>query len=528
MKRGRLALLIPVFTLLISGVAGCDNASKHPRFDEDGNYTPYIDDKFIDYAHDGSVKLGLDYQGRDFYTDGIAEVDVLFYIDGDTTHFTQKDQTKSQDTIKARYYGIDTPESTGNVEKWGKEASIFTQQKLEEAKTIVVSTAQETYGAPEFDSTGSRYVSLVWVSDQENCPYDELVLLNLWIVQAGLSWVKNVLSMPEYVDTFYAAQNQAEKYMLCLWDDVTPPHWPGEDYIYVSLYELHQEVVKDLDARKNGETYSSPWDNTRVLIQGTVAGYTNNTIYLVDYYDADFLNDYWNVSTYTEGCWAGINIFAGMSNVRSKYVETNTYLQLYGLFQDSENYGFQITDVAGRFPAATSYSPQDAQIIMTAEENIIPAVDGGHMLDIEEYSPDEFIEICSSANKWDYLNQRVEINDYMLCESVTITDSNNIYLFFDERFGIYTGFNVFVGFSYKGDPDYPNRTFTTEEDFVGSYFMFSGVLTFHITSSGNQVLEVMPNDASDLLWKAGSTTEEEPEPETGDDGGDNDPNDENP
>ncbi len=508
MKRGKLALLLPVIVMLVGGVTGCDNADKHPRFDEDGNYTPYIDDKFVDYAHDGSVKLNHDYQGKDFYTDGIAEVEVLFYIDGDTTHFVQKDSTKSQDTIKARYYGIDTPESTGNVEKWGKEASIFTQERLEEAKTIVVSTAQEGYGAPEYDSTGSRYVSLVWVSDQENCPYDELVLLNLWIVQAGLSWVKNVLSMPDYVDTFYAAQNQAEAYKLCLWDDVIPPHWPGEDYTYASLYQLHQEVIKDLDARARGETYSSPWDNTRVLIQGTVAGYTNNTIYLVDYYDAEYLNDYWSVDTYTEGCWVGINIFAGMSQVRSKYVVTNTYLQLYGLFQNSDNYGFQITDVAGRFPAATSYSPQDAQILLTAEENNIAGVDGGHMLDIENYSEEEFLEICSSENKWDYLNQRVEVSDYMLCQGCTITDSDNIYLYFDEHYGSSTGFSVFLGFSYKGDPDRPNDIFSTESDFVGSYFKFSGALTFHITSSGNQIILVMPNNADDLLWQPAETTSE--------------------
>ena len=44
---------------------------------------------------------------------------------------------------KIRFYGIDTPESTGNVEPYGKQASNFTKAKLEEADangTIVISS----------------------------------------------------------------------------------------------------------------------------------------------------------------------------------------------------------------------------------------------------------------------------------------------------------------------------------------------------------------------------------------------------
>ena len=58
------------------------------------------------------------------------EVEVKLYIDGDTTHFdpinpTAEDREqfdKTQGYIKARYIAIDTPESTGAIEEWGKKA----------------------------------------------------------------------------------------------------------------------------------------------------------------------------------------------------------------------------------------------------------------------------------------------------------------------------------------------------------------------------------------------------------------------
>ncbi|MCD8203753.1 MAG: thermonuclease family protein [Coprobacillus sp.] len=505
-NRGKLLLFIPVITLLLGGVGTLTSCEEeHPRFDSEGNYTPYIDDKFVDYVHDGSVTLNHDYKGKNFWTDGIAEVTVFNYIDGDTTHFMPIDGNDSaNDIIKARYYGIDTPESTGNVEKWGKEASVFTQEKLSEAKTIVVSTAQEGYGAPETDSTGSRYVSLVWISEEENCPYQDLVLLNLWIVQSGLSWVKNVLSMPDYVDTFYAAQNQAEAYKLCLWDDVTPPYWPGDEYVYVSLYELQLETKKDLEARENKTTYTSPWNNVRVIVEGSVASYTNNTIFLADYYDADWLNEFYEGRDdapqvpFTEGVWAGINIFAGMSAVRSKYVERNTYLQLYALCQVSDNYGLQLTDVAGYFPAATSYSYRDAWIMRTAEENE-RYEDGIHCVTDTALSYEELKEIALGDNRYDWLNRRIEISEYLEIKGFTEGSSGN-YLYFDTSYGSSDNIVIYISFSYKGDPDNKNRVFNSADDYVGSYFKVSGILTFHITNAGNIRIEILPQDSSDLIY----------------------------
>ena len=184
------------------------------------------DKNWVDYSTNGSVTLNLEYQGKDFYTDGIGQFELKTAIDGDTAHFTPLVDKGNIGTMKARFFGIDTPESTGKVQEYGKAASNYTKAQLYEANehgTIVVSSAQDTYGAPEPDSTGSRYVSLVWINlTKKNAAKSELQLLNLMIVMEGLSWVKNVQAMPQYSETFYAAQAQAEKYKLNLpWVSVT-------------------------------------------------------------------------------------------------------------------------------------------------------------------------------------------------------------------------------------------------------------------------------------------------------------------
>jgi len=69
-----------------------------------GDSTP----TFVDYANDGSVKLNLAYEGKDFYADGVGQVTLALHIDGDTTHFYPVVTTTKSDIIKVRYFGIDT------------------------------------------------------------------------------------------------------------------------------------------------------------------------------------------------------------------------------------------------------------------------------------------------------------------------------------------------------------------------------------------------------------------------------------
>jgi len=225
-----------------------------------------------DYTRDGTVQLGLEYKDHSFWDDGLEKVTLKTCIDGDTAHFT----TSTGDILKARFYGIDTPESTGQIQPWGKPASSFTKEKLQKAAnngTIVISSPRHDYGKPEPDTTGERYVSLVWISEtKKNASLQDLYLLNLDIVQEGLSWVKALSKFPEYTNTFIAAENQAKQFKLCLHGDEPDPTFNYGGYEDVSLWDIKKEVVGCLefnpivgDGDFKGATNVTSWEDAKSL-----------------------------------------------------------------------------------------------------------------------------------------------------------------------------------------------------------------------------------------------------------------------
>ena len=446
------------------------------------------DEDWVDYANSGAVKLGLDYKGKDFYVDGVAQFTLKTAIDGDTAHFTPLVDSLGKGTMKARFYGIDTPESTGKVQPYGKPASNFTKEKLLEANengTIVVSSAQDDYGTPNPDSTGSRYVSLVWVNlTKKNAPFNELSLLNLWIVQEGLSWVKNVQSMPQYADTFYAAENQAKEYKLNLFSGQPDPLFNYGEYEDASLLEIKQEIALTLAS----STHENAFNNKKIRFRGTVAGFSNHILYLQDYvyYDND------NPSLGGEYC--GINIFVGMGSISSKYTKLNTYIQVCGLAQDTENYGFQVTDTEGRFPRASSTSENDAQIIYEPAQN----EETEHNLNILQYSVAE-LNAVASANPYNLecLNCNVNITETLTVNRVFINDSSSqeITLYFEG-----CSFNCYVPFNYKGNPDDPTDRWVTEDRFLNKQFTLTGIYALHKTQSGKITFQVIPNGSTGLVF----------------------------
>ena len=137
MKRNlRILLLLP----LIASLASCNNDSSSlpPSSSAPSSSTSSSGQaEYVDYIHDSNVKLTLAYEGKSFVKDGIQKVTLDTCIDGDTAHF----DAGSDGKIKARYYGIDTPESTGKVQPFGRGASNFNKEKLEAANengTIVI------------------------------------------------------------------------------------------------------------------------------------------------------------------------------------------------------------------------------------------------------------------------------------------------------------------------------------------------------------------------------------------------------
>jgi len=73
-------------------------------------------------------------------------------VDGDTAWFKLNNET-----IKTRFLAIDTPESTKEIEEYGKEASKYTCEELSNARKIEIEYDDESDKTDKYDR------HLVWV-----------------------------------------------------------------------------------------------------------------------------------------------------------------------------------------------------------------------------------------------------------------------------------------------------------------------------------------------------------------------------
>ena len=203
------------------------------------------------------------------------EVTVKSFVDGDTVHFNTTDANFVGGVLKARFLAVDTPESTGRIEEYGKKASNFTKETLKNAVSIIVESDNTTWNA---DSTGSRYMLWIWYQPSEGADYR---LLNLEILQNGLAVASNTANN-RYGTTCMAALNQAKAQKLNLFSGEDDP-----DFYYGEVVEL---TLKEL--RSNIEAYNG----IKVGFSGVVTMNDNNTIY-VEQYDAE-TDIYYGMSVY--------------------------------------------------------------------------------------------------------------------------------------------------------------------------------------------------------------------------------------
>jgi predicted small lipoprotein YifL len=103
-KMKRLVALVAVLCLLIACMVGCGKKGPEAQGD-DGDKTAHVD-----YVE--KTKFDLNSNTKKL------EVTVHAYIDGDTTHFNVPHDVADNGVLKARYMGINTPESTGKIEEW--------------------------------------------------------------------------------------------------------------------------------------------------------------------------------------------------------------------------------------------------------------------------------------------------------------------------------------------------------------------------------------------------------------------------
>ena len=459
----------------------------------------------IDYTHNGSAKLKLSYQGRNFFKDGIGQVTVKTYIDGDTTHFLNVNGDTST-VLKSRYFGIDTPESTGNIQEYGKQASNFTKEKLSNAAangTIVVASpfsvnpdgSAGVYQAPEADSTGSRYLSMVWINEKvKNAPVESLVLLNLWIVQEGLSWSRIEDEEP-FADTFFKAQQQAEKLKLKMWSGQPDPLFNYGDYETIALCNVKDEMIEFLTDEEH--SHINAYAGAKVRFTGVVAGYSDRTLYVQERYIFDKNDEIVSEDEYDPAHpelytvkWAGINIFTGMSPIAEQFTDVGAYIEVIGKAVDDENFGFQVTDTQGKW-LDDKEDDESCYVILSSKDN-----QGDHALKTFEYTPAE-LNANLKANNFENLYCRTRITTDLVCTDAFVGASG------DEMTLEFEGcdFSVYAPFLYRGNPEDQTDSWMSKDNVIGKTFSVSGVLGYHKTSDNKIKYQIIACNESDLVCK---------------------------
>lgn len=287
-----------------------------------GNGGSKDDGQMIDYVEKTHITENCaltTYSGVNFLDNGIGEVTLYNPVDGDTAHFYQKETTLSKERlVKVRFYGIDTPESTGQIEPWGKKASKFTTEKLQNAKTIVLTNGEMNAVAASADSTGTRFKALVWVSEKENAAIDELKCLNLWIVQEGYSNGKGVTGCP-LADVFNKADLQAQKLKLHTWSGDDPDFYKG-DALSTSIKDIVDEFVA-----QNGKCPT--YEGVKVKINGVVAKVVDSDAYVVQDFENETTGE---IERYGLFIFSGYKYYEALTTVGNDLTIIGTFTVRYG------------------------------------------------------------------------------------------------------------------------------------------------------------------------------------------------------
>ncbi len=308
MKKKLLSLLL-LAAMAFSALAGCtpsgttdSSAPSNSSVTESTSEKPDIDE--VDYA--GQVTL-------DENSDSLKmEVTVKQFIDGDTTHFNVPKTFNAQGILKARYIAVNTPESTGTIEPWGKKAANFTKEALESASSIIIETDGTEW---EVDSTGDRYLVWVWYKPSGSSVYRNL---NIEILQNGLA-VGNKAGISRYGEACTSAINQARLLSLHVHSSEKDP-----DFYYGSAIELD---LKEL--RTNIEEYNTK----RVAFEATVIVYNDWNVWVEDYDEET-------------GLYYGITVFYGYNATFNDILKPGNRARIVGKVSYYEAGGtYQISDL---------------------------------------------------------------------------------------------------------------------------------------------------------------------------------------
>lgn len=246
----KLLLLLTTLILAFSSLFACDgsNSSSSSGGDDLVEEIDYVSQLTLDQNSETAKQKAT----------------VKLYIDGDTTHFNVPETVSAGGVLKARYLAINTPESTGKVEEYGKTASNFTKEKLMSAESIIIESDDGNWNV---DSTGSRYLVWIWYRTSATAPYRNL---NLEILQNGLA-IASSTANNRYGEICMNALNQAKALKKNVFSGKKDPNFYYGSAVELTLKELRCNI--------------SDYEGMKVAFEGVVTRFYNQGAYLENYDD---------------------------------------------------------------------------------------------------------------------------------------------------------------------------------------------------------------------------------------------------
>ncbi len=296
----RLLCLFVLVCLTVGCFAGCQETP-----DTTDPSTQVQLPEFIDYV--GQLKL-------DMHTSTAKmEVTVKLFVDGDTTHFYVPKDISADGILKARYIAVNTPESTGQIEEWGKKASNFTREKLSNAESIIIESNTDKW---ERDSSGGRHMAWVWYKPKGETEYRNL---NLELVQNGLSLASGSTT-DRYGDLTARAYTQAQQYKLNAFSGEKDP-----DYYYGGVLQVDLKTLR---------TNTKLYEGKDVVFDGIIVRNNSNTVY-VEQYDEE------------TDMYYGMNVYCGYTSGEiDNVLKVGNEVRFVGNVQYWEGGGtWQVTDI---------------------------------------------------------------------------------------------------------------------------------------------------------------------------------------
>ncbi len=285
-RAGRIFAFALALVMLLSTLLACNPAD--PGNEPEREHVDYV----------AQTKLEMSSTSRK------VEAEVKSYIDGDTTHFYVAESADfPEGVVKARYLAIDTPESTGRLEEWGKTASAFTKETLKNAAAILLESDDENWNK---DNNG-RHLLWIWYKPTADAEWRNL---NIEILQNGYAIASNS-GQNRYGSTCLAALAQATAEKLYVHSDEKDPTFPYGDATEITIKEL----------RTNREAY----EGVKVAVEGVISQNSNGTLYLEQYDEEDER-------------WYGMQVFYGynMATSAKRFLKTGNAVRIVGTFQYAE------------------------------------------------------------------------------------------------------------------------------------------------------------------------------------------------